>query len=81
MTVYSQNYLSEPFSSAVAITTNDTTVQPAYRALYVTTAGNLVLRLNRDAADVTLPVTAGQVLTVQAKLIKTASTAVVVGLK
>ena len=81
MTVYSQNYLAEPFSSATAVTTNDSTVQPIYRALYVTTSGNLVLRLNRDSVDVTLPVTAGQILAVQAKLIKTASTAVVVGLK
>ena len=81
MTVFSQNYLSEPFTSATAITTNDSTVQPEYRSLYVTTSGNLVVRLKRDTADVTLPVAAGQLLNIQAKLIKTASTAVVVGLK
>jgi len=81
MTVYSQNYLAEPFTSAVAITTSDTGVQPDFRAIYVLTSGNLVVRLKRDAADVTLPVTAGQVLAIQAKLIKTTSTATFVGLK
>ena len=81
MTVYSQNYLSEPFTSTVAITKSNTVAQPVLRALYVTTAGNLVVQLKRDTADTTLPVVAGQVLTVEARLIKVASTAVVVGLK
>lgn len=81
MTVFSQNYLSEPFTSSATITTSDTAVQPDLRALYVLTSGNLVLRLKRDTADITIPVTAGQVLAVQAKLIKVASTATVVGLK
>lgn len=81
MGLRSQIALASPFSKITAITANDSTDLSDFRALYVLTSGNLALRLGKDAAPTTLPVTAGQILNVSAKrVMATNTTATVVGL-
>ena len=73
--------LDSPYGRITAITPSDSADVSDFRALYVTVAGNLALRLTKDAAPTTLPVTAGQILRVSAKrIMATNTTATVVGL-
>ena len=61
------------------IVPSDSAIQPEYRALYCTTSGDVVCTDIQDNA-VTFPVTVGQVLPVQPKLIQTGTTADLIGL-
>ena len=62
------------------IVPSDSVIQPEYRALYCTAAGDVVCT-DIQGNDVTFPVALGQILPVQPILIKAAgTTATVVGL-
>ena len=64
----------------LTITASDSVTQPEYRALYCSTAGNVVAT-DKKGNDETFAVTAGQVLPIQAVLIKaTGTTATLIGL-
>jgi hypothetical protein len=65
-----------PSEYGVGITTSDANQISAPRALYVGTAGNLVVRFKDSTADVTFKnVPAGQILPISPVLVKLASTA------
>jgi hypothetical protein len=65
-----------PSEYGVGITTSDANQISAPRALYVGTAGNLVVRFKDSTADVTFKnVSGGQILPISPVLVKLASTA------
>jgi len=61
------------------LTPNNTTILDDFRALYIVSDGNVVVDDFRNNEE-TFPVTAGQVLPIQPKRLKTTSTATVIGL-
>lgn len=61
------------------LTKSDTAMLDYYRALYAVSDGNIVVDDAQDNQE-TFPVTAGQILPIQPKRLKLATTAVVIGL-
>lgn len=73
-----QETLTAPATRHYAITAADTDLAVVPRALYVLTAGDLVIR-DEQGTDITYPVTAGQLIVFRGRQVRAASTATVVG--
>lgn len=81
MGIFSQDYWASAPDTVTAVTPHDTNALPKpAKGLYVTVSGNVAL-VTTGGSSVTLPVTAGQVLSLQVKQVKaTGTTATVVAL-
>ena len=68
-----------PASRWETLSTSNTTILDKWRALYIVSDGNVVVDDSQDNEE-TFPVTAGQILPIQPKRLKTGTTATVIGL-